>query len=65
MSLSKLMTIDELSTYPGVPAKTLESWRHDGVGPTFTRVGRHIRYSEDHVQEWLDTNDSRQRDSSP
>jgi len=37
----------------GKSAKTLETWRRQGTGPAFVRVGRDIRYRESDVERWL------------
>lgn len=34
-------------------SKTLETWRREGVGPPYVRVGRDIRYRESDVERWL------------
>lgn len=53
---SRLMSIDELSTYLGVPVTTLYRWRHYGDGPRGIKVGRHVRYRVADVEAWLDAN---------
>ena len=37
----------------GLPERTPEQWRYLGRGPKFMRVGRHIRYRESDVLEWM------------
>ncbi|GAA0443651.1 helix-turn-helix domain-containing protein [Streptomyces olivaceiscleroticus] len=46
---------EELSDFLGVPVKTLYQWRHRGIGPKGTKVGRHIRYRWKEVEAWLDS----------
>ncbi|WP_017974326.1 helix-turn-helix transcriptional regulator [Actinopolyspora halophila] len=53
MTRPRLATITEVADYLQVPAKTLYSWRSDGKGPTGYRIGRHIRYRWDDIDEWL------------
>ena len=53
-SLSKLLTIEELSEYLKVPVPTLYRWRTQGYGPVGRRMGRHLRYREDDVRRWVD-----------
>lgn len=53
-SLSKLLTIEELSEYLKVPVSTLYRWRTQGYGPVGRRMGRHLRYREDDVRRWVD-----------
>lgn len=46
---------EELSDFLRVPVKTLYQWRHRGIGPKGTKVGRHIRYRWKEVEAWLDS----------
>ena len=48
-----LMTETELSELLGVQPRTVQSWRLDGKGPSWVRVGHTILFHEDDVQEWL------------
>jgi len=49
----RLMTPNEVSDYLAVPVGTLYQWRHRGDGPPAYRVGRHLRYDEADLVEWL------------
>ncbi len=42
-----------LAAFLKIPAKTPAQWRYLGRGPAFIRVGRHVRYRESDVTEWL------------
>jgi excisionase family DNA binding protein len=42
--------------YLGVPPATLDQWAYRGIGPAFSKVGRHRRYRHADVTAWLDTN---------
>ncbi len=42
-----------LAAFLQIPAKTPAQWRYLGRGPAFIRVGRHVRYRESDVTEWL------------
>lgn len=45
------------SKFLGVPEATLKDWRYRGdTGPTFIRVGGHIRYEPAAVRRWLESN---------
>jgi excisionase family DNA binding protein len=49
---NRLLTIDELAVYLGVPKKTVYGrWRAWGLRGF--RVGRYLRFRERHVEEWL------------
>jgi excisionase family DNA binding protein len=40
----------------GVPQSTVVAWRSSGVGPTFVRFGKHVRYAVDDVVAWIEEN---------
>jgi excisionase family DNA binding protein len=49
---NRLLTVDELAAYLGVPKKTVYGcWRQWGLWGY--RVGRYLRFRERHVDEWL------------
>jgi excisionase family DNA binding protein len=49
---NRLITAEELAAYLGVPKKTVYGcWRQWGL--TACKVGRHLRFRERHVEEWL------------
>lgn len=49
------MTQEQLSAYlTDVPVHTLTQWRYLGTGPRWFKLGRHVRYRLDDVQEWLE-----------
>ena len=49
---TRLLTAEELGAYLGVPKKTVYGcWRQWGL--TACKVGRHLRFRERHVEEWL------------
>jgi excisionase family DNA binding protein len=45
----------QVSSYLGIPEKTLAEWRWQGKGPRYVRVGRHVRYRWSDVEAWLET----------
>jgi excisionase family DNA binding protein len=49
----RLLTVQDLADYLGVPVTTLYQWRHRKEGPPGFRVGRHLRYRWDDVEEWI------------
>jgi len=49
-----LATAEQLSEFLGVPVATLYQWRHRGIGPRASKVGRHLRYRWSDVEKWLD-----------
>jgi excisionase family DNA binding protein len=52
--MDKLLTVDDVAEYLGVPVNTLFQWRHKGTGPVAFRIGRHLRYDPLDVRQWLD-----------
>ncbi|ADJ47656.1 hypothetical protein AMES_5831 [Amycolatopsis mediterranei S699] len=55
VSVEGLWTPDDLSTFLGIPVKTLRDWRFKGYGPQWLRLGKHVRYDPETVRRWLDT----------
>jgi excisionase family DNA binding protein len=50
--LGRLLSVEELAAYLGVPKKTVYGcWREWGLRGY--RVGRHLRFRERQVEEWL------------
>jgi hypothetical protein len=43
---------DSVSIYLGVPTTTLAQWRHRGVGPPYSKFGKHVRYHGPTLQAW-------------
>ncbi|MBD5829919.1 helix-turn-helix domain-containing protein [Janibacter melonis] len=54
--MEKLLSVEEVADFLGVPVNTLYQWRHEGTGPTAFRVGRFLRYDPAEVRDWLTTN---------
>lgn len=52
--LERLLTVQQLSDYLGVPVKTLYEWRTQKSGPRAVKVGRALRYPEGRVIDWLE-----------
>jgi excisionase family DNA binding protein len=49
----RLLSVQDLADYLGVPVTTLYQWRYRREGPPGFRVGRHIRYRWQDVQDWI------------
>jgi excisionase family DNA binding protein len=52
--LDRLLTVEELADYLGVPVATIYAWRYRREGPPGFRVGRHIRYRPTDVEAWTE-----------
>lgn len=52
----ELLTEKEAAKYLNVRPQTLASWRHQGKGPHYTKLGSSVRYErielEAYVNEW-------------
>lgn len=51
-SIDRLWTVEDVSTYLGVPVKTLYQWKWRGEGPPVRKIGRHLRYDPATVRAW-------------
>ena len=49
-----LLSPVELASYLGLPVATIYRWRTYGEGPPGFRVGRHVRYRLEDIDQWLD-----------
>ncbi|QGG97088.1 helix-turn-helix transcriptional regulator [Actinomarinicola tropica] len=49
-----MLTAPELSAEIHVPVKTLAQWRYLGMGPSYLKLGGHVRYRRSDVDAWLD-----------
>jgi predicted DNA-binding transcriptional regulator AlpA len=47
-----MVTPTELATELGIPVKTLAEWRSRAIGPAYVKVGRHVRYRREAIDEW-------------
>ncbi|MDJ0959935.1 MAG: helix-turn-helix domain-containing protein [Acidimicrobiia bacterium] len=51
--LDRLLTVQGLANYLGVPVSTIYAWRYRHEGPPGFRVGRHVRFRRSDVEGWL------------
>lgn len=49
------LTAQETANLLRLPVRTLYAWRarRPRFGPPATKVGKHLRYRSDHVEDWL------------
>ena len=52
-TLERLLSVQDLANYLGVPVATIYAWRHRGHGPRGFRAGRHLRFRTSDVTEWI------------
>ncbi|MFE2558896.1 MULTISPECIES: helix-turn-helix transcriptional regulator [Streptomyces] len=48
-----MLSPKQLAQLLGVPIGTVYDWNHDGTGPRYARVGKHVRYSIPDIEAWL------------
>ena len=49
-----LMTTDEAAEFPDIHPATLATWRSEGRGPRYLKVGeRNVRYQQEELERWL------------
>lgn len=51
----RLLTVEELALYLGVPRATVYAWRSRGEGPPGYRIGKFVRFRLSEVEAWLET----------
>jgi len=50
-----LRTTEQVAEDINIPKRTLEQWRYLGRGPKYVVTGRHVRYRDEDVAAWLDS----------
>lgn len=50
---TELLTAQDLATFLKVPIATIYGWHHRRIGPPASKVGRHLRYLRETVENWL------------
>lgn len=53
-NLDRLLSVQQLADYLGVPVATLYQWRWRREGPPGFRVGRHVRYRSSDIEDWVE-----------
>lgn len=48
-----MLSTDDAADYLGVSISTLSKWRQAGVGPTYVKSGRFIRYPAHYLTKWF------------
>lgn len=67
--MDRLLTLREVADFLSVPEASLRYWRHIGTGPTSIKVGRHVRYRQPDLDDWVEAQTARaigtRRDPAP
>lgn len=53
--MRNLWSPDDVASYFGVPVQTVYQWRHKNYGPPCRKVGRHLRYKPEEVENWFNS----------
>ncbi len=61
--LEPLISAQDLADYLGVPVATVYAWRHRRLGPPGFRVGKHVRYRQRDVEDWISSRLDHSRDA--
>jgi excisionase family DNA binding protein len=59
--LGDWLTPEDIADELQIPLRTLYSWRARRLGPEAIRIGRHLRYSRQEIDRWLDEQIKRQQ----
>ncbi|MDH2392356.1 helix-turn-helix domain-containing protein [Streptomyces sp. HNM0663] len=49
------VSVDDLADELQIPKSTIYGWKTRGLGPTWVRVGKHLRARRTNVDAWLDS----------
>jgi hypothetical protein len=53
----KLLSTKQASAFLGnVPPGTLSNWRVRNMGPVFYKIGHGVRYAEEDLMQWVESN---------
>jgi excisionase family DNA binding protein len=51
----RMMTVEDLAEYLGLPVGTIYKQRSEGTGPPGFRLGKHVRWRRSEVDAWLES----------
>ena len=51
----RLWSVQDVSTYLGVPVHTIYSLRSAGTGPPGRMIGRRLRFRPNDVRDWVES----------
>lgn len=53
-TLPVLLKSEDVAEYLGVSTRTVEHWRLEAPdGPPYFRIGKHVRYRADLLEQWI------------
>ena len=50
---SRLMTSKEVAEYLRISESLINSYRAEGIGPVYLKMGKLVRYRLEDVEEWM------------
>ncbi len=56
---------EELGQLIGVNTDTLMTWRRDGRGPQWTKLGKRVFYRVERVREWIEKREALDGEEAP
>ncbi|MBQ0797557.1 helix-turn-helix domain-containing protein [Zhongshania sp.] len=51
-----LLNTKDAAAFLGTHFRTLENWRVNGVGPSYFKLGRSVRYGKAELESWVKSN---------
>jgi len=55
---TEILTLEQVADLLQVSPRTVEEWRRMRIGPSWRRMGRHVRYLRREVLVWFEELDS-------
>ena len=52
----KLLSTSQAAELLGISKRTLEAMRLSGRGPCYTKIGRLVRYTDELIEQWVQSN---------
>lgn len=59
------VSVDDLADELQIPKSTIYGWKTRGLGPRWTRVGKHLRARRTDVDAWLDSLSATETSAAP
>lgn len=53
-TMERLLTPEQAAERLAMPVLTLQTWRKNGTGPRFYKLGRRIRYRAEDLEQWIE-----------
>ena len=60
-----LIDEQDFSQKYGIPRRTIQAWRFEGRGPTYTKLGSRVWYRTSDIELWITSNTKIQHNKLP